>query len=235
MGGSDRFGDGARALAVTLLVHGVAVAFLTSLCIERSTTPLPYLIARSRPSTEPPQNKNAPSEPSPLNLSDVTNPQRRLPDWDFSYPPKVILPPPFARAELPPPHIPIDPHSLTSPFPRVPLSRSSLPKSSSPPEIDAIGTVPVTGWTGIELTMDQQYHVPRIVRVIPGGPAHRQGVLGNQHHGDFIITVDGQSTRHRSLEESQRLIVGEADTIVALGLSRFPGSMVSIVKIRRGR
>ena len=234
MGESDRFRDGRRALVATLLAHGLIIALLAGIWIDRSRPLSPRLIAQSSPSAEIPETGEAAPVPMVLTRTAMPNASRPIPTWDAPSP-NFATAPYFSRTELAPSHIPIFPESLASPFPRVPLSRSSLPKSSSPPEIDAIGTVPVTGWTGIELTMDQQYQIPRIVRVIPGGPAQRQGILGTRHHGDFIVTVDGQSTRHRALEETQRLIVGEADTMVALGLCRFPGSVVSVVKIRRGR
>lgn len=240
MGESDRFRDGRRALVATLLAHGLIIALLAGIWIDRSRPISPRLIAQSSPSADTPESREAAPVPVVQTRPPMPNASRPIPTWDAPSP-NFATAPYFTQAELPPSHIPIFPESLANPFPRVPLSRSSLPKSStppessSPPEIDAIGTVPVTGWTGIELTMDLQYQIPRIVRVIPGGPAHRQGVLGIQHHGDYVVTVDGLSTRHRSLEENQRLIVGEANTLVSLGLTRLPGSMVSVVKIRRGR
>lgn len=107
--------------------------------------------------------------------------------------------------------------------------------TSEPVGASGAGEVAVPGWTGIRIGKDPASGLPRITGVIIGGPAHRQRALGISNEGDYIISVDGISTRHTSLEQIRDRIIGPADTIVLLGICRYPGAMVEAVKIRRGR
>jgi len=67
-----------------------------------------------------------------------------------------------------------------------------------------------------------------IVRVIPGSPAERAGVLA----GDLITSVDGRSTRDLSTEEAANLLHGEVGSTAELTVQT-PGSPPRQVTIRR--
>lgn len=101
-------------------------------------------------------------------------------------------------------------------------------------EVSQSGEKQLQGWTGIQIAMDHHFRLPRITRVISGGPAHRDGALGGGNLGDYIISVDGEPTGNRALAEIRDLIVGQAGSVVSLGICRYPGSAVTVVSIRRG-
>ena len=73
-----------------------------------------------------------------------------------------------------------------------------------------------------------------IVRVIPGSPAEQGGI----RPGDRIVSIDGQSTAHRSTEEAANLLQGEAGSVVMLAVTTPPhpeGTRPREVSIRRRR
>ncbi|MDF1816848.1 MAG: hypothetical protein P1V20_31890, partial [Verrucomicrobiales bacterium] len=106
--------------------------------------------------------------------------------------------------------------------------------TSEPVGASGAGEVAVPGWTGIRIGKDPASGLPRITGVIIGGPAHRQRALGLANEGDYIMSVDGASTGRETLEQIRDRIVGPVGTTVLLGISRYPGAMINVVKIQRG-
>ena len=81
---------------------------------------------------------------------------------------------------------------------------------------------------GVEIKMTEQGL--RIVKILSGGPAEQAGLKS----GDMILTINGQQTRGRNINQAVDLIAGQEGTPVMLGISR-DGRPTSIVTLMRKR
>jgi carboxyl-terminal processing protease len=83
-----------------------------------------------------------------------------------------------------------------------------------------------SGRTGIELT--RQYYL-RIIAARDGSPAAKAGL----RPGDYIRTIDGQSTRDTTVYEGARLLAGKPGTKVTLAVLRGNAAEAHTVELTR--
>jgi carboxyl-terminal processing protease len=81
-------------------------------------------------------------------------------------------------------------------------------------------------FAGIGVTLDLKMKTLKIDRVFPDGPADKAGILP----GDIIMTVDGVNITEKNFTQARKLIKGEPNSEVILGVKR--GEPEDLLKIK---
>ena len=69
---------------------------------------------------------------------------------------------------------------------------------------------------GIELHIDEDIHVPNVVRVLTGGAAERAGITA----GDKLVAVNGESTAGKTLGDVVMALRGPPESQVSVSVDR---------------
>lgn len=84
-------------------------------------------------------------------------------------------------------------------------------------------------FSGIGIQMELKDGFILVAKVFSGSPAEKAGLM----QGDLIVQVDGTDIRGAALDQASALIMGEAGTVVKLGVIRNGHDGVKIIEITR--
>lgn len=94
-------------------------------------------------------------------------------------------------------------------------------------EMDAFADSINRDYVGIGVEYSSKFTVPLVTKVFKDSPAEKAGILA----GDFIISVDGESTENMSSEDLREKVLGVKGTEVKIGIQR--GSDESVLSVIR--